>query len=49
MVHLVSKDSDIVKEQETIRDFSKELVQEPDGSEDKSQNIDNSPYARLTK
>ncbi|MFP3011437.1 MAG: MobA/MobL family protein [Rickettsia sp.] len=45
MVHLVSKDSDLAKQQEAIREFGKELVQEQGTSEDTPQNIDNNLVA----
>ncbi|GAA5253105.1 MobA/MobL family protein [Candidatus Rickettsia kedanie] len=41
MVHLVSKDSDIAKEQEAIREFGKGLVQEQVGAAYAEQNIAN--------
>ncbi|KJW03717.1 MobA/MobL family protein, partial [Rickettsia argasii] len=45
MVHLVSKDSDIAKDQEAIREFSKGLVQEQVGGENTAQNIANDAVA----
>ncbi|WP_231569359.1 AAA family ATPase [Rickettsia endosymbiont of Ixodes pacificus] len=45
MVHLVSKGSDIAKEQEAIREFGKRLVQECGSSENASQNIENNSVA----
>ncbi|MCC8467262.1 MAG: hypothetical protein LN589_00620 [Rickettsia endosymbiont of Eriopis connexa] len=41
VVHLVSKDSDIAKQQEAIRAFGKGLVQEQVGDENAAQNITN--------
>ncbi|KDO02208.1 MobA/MobL family protein [Rickettsia tamurae] len=46
MVHLVSKDSDIAKQQEAIRAFGKGLVQEQVGDEDTAQSIKNNSLAR---
>ncbi|AFC71710.1 MobA/MobL family protein [Rickettsia australis] len=41
MVHLVSKDSDITKQQKAIRAFGRGLVQEQGSSKDAAQNIKN--------
>lgn len=48
MVHLVSKDSDIAKQQEAIREFGKGLVQEQDISENAAQNIANDTISTTT-
>lgn len=45
MVHLLSKGSDVAKEQEAIREFGKGLVQECGSSENVSQNIENNSVA----
>nr|WP_305808581.1 AAA family ATPase [Rickettsia endosymbiont of Ixodes scapularis] len=45
MVHLVSKGSNVAKEQEAIREFGKGLVQECSSSENASQNIENNSVA----
>lgn len=47
MVHLVSKGSDIAKEQEAIREFGNRLVCEQGISEDASQNIDSNLAANI--
>lgn len=39
MVHLVSKDSDLAKQQEAIREFGKGLVQEQVSGENAAKNI----------
>ncbi|WP_134820390.1 MobA/MobL family protein [Rickettsia conorii] len=48
MVHLVSKSSDIAKEHEAIREFSKGLIQEQDSSENASKSVSNNPVASST-
>ncbi|MGX8190041.1 hypothetical protein [Rickettsia conorii] len=45
MVHLVSKGSNIIQEQEAIRAFGKGLVQEQDSSEDAPKSVSNNPAA----